>query len=46
MSLEPGATPYWEMHGTTVRAVEAELARLWSQATTGSAPAVGPDDGT
>lgn len=45
MSLEPGATPYWEMGGTTVRAVEAELARLWSQATTGSAPAVGPDDG-
>ncbi len=33
MSLEPGATPYWEMRGTTVRAVEAELSRLWHQAT-------------
>jgi glucose-6-phosphate dehydrogenase assembly protein OpcA len=26
-------TPYWEMRGTSVRAVEAELARLWHQAT-------------
>jgi glucose-6-phosphate dehydrogenase assembly protein OpcA len=33
MSLEPGATPYWEMRGTTVHAVEAELGRLWHQAT-------------
>lgn len=34
MSLEPGATPYWEMRGTSVRAVESELGRLWHQATT------------
>jgi len=34
VTLEPGATPYLEMHGTTVRAVEAELARLWTAATT------------
>lgn len=33
MSLEPGATPYWEMRGTTVHAVESELGRLWHQAT-------------
>lgn len=33
MSQEPESTPYWEMLGTTVRAVEAELARLWHQAT-------------
>ncbi|MGH2483736.1 MAG: glucose-6-phosphate dehydrogenase assembly protein OpcA [Candidatus Limnocylindria bacterium] len=45
MSLEPAATPYWEMRGTTCREVEAELARLWTQATTGSARAVGPGDG-
>ncbi len=28
------AAPYWEMRGTTVRAVEAELARIWHEATT------------
>jgi glucose-6-phosphate dehydrogenase assembly protein OpcA len=33
------------MRGTTVRSVEAELARLWTQATTGSGRAVGPGDG-
>jgi glucose-6-phosphate dehydrogenase assembly protein OpcA len=31
---EPHATTYLEMRGTTVRAVEAELARLWTAATT------------
>jgi len=31
---EAEATPYWEMPGTTVRAVEAELGRLWTAATT------------
>ena len=35
MSLEAGAIPYWEMRGTSVRAVEAELGRLWTAATTG-----------
>lgn len=45
MSLEPAATPYWEMRGTTCREVEAELTRLWTQATTGSTRAVGPGDG-
>jgi glucose-6-phosphate dehydrogenase assembly protein OpcA len=34
MTVEAAVTPYWEMRGTTVRAVEAELARLWHQATT------------
>jgi len=34
VSLEPEVTPYWELRGTTVRAVEAELARLWTAATT------------
>ena len=34
MSLEPDVSPYWELRGTTVRAVEAELARLWTAATT------------
>ncbi|MGH2462845.1 MAG: glucose-6-phosphate dehydrogenase assembly protein OpcA [Candidatus Limnocylindria bacterium] len=34
MTMEPDATPYWEMRGTTVRAVESELARLWTAATT------------
>lgn len=33
MSLAPVGTPYLEMRGTTVRAVEAELGRLWQQAT-------------
>jgi glucose-6-phosphate dehydrogenase assembly protein OpcA len=43
VSLEPGATPYWEMRGTSVRAVEAELGRLWHQATaeTGGEPTRG-----
>ncbi|MEX0630362.1 MAG: glucose-6-phosphate dehydrogenase assembly protein OpcA [Chloroflexota bacterium] len=31
---QPEAATYLEMHGTTVRAVEAELARLWTAATT------------
>jgi glucose-6-phosphate dehydrogenase assembly protein OpcA len=35
VSLAPAATPDLEMRGTTVRAVEAELGRLWHQATTG-----------
>lgn len=34
MSVESEVTPYWELRGTTVRAVEAELARLWTAATT------------
>jgi glucose-6-phosphate dehydrogenase assembly protein OpcA len=34
MSVEPEVTPFWELRGTTVRAVEAELARLWTAATT------------
>jgi len=34
VSLGPKATPYLEMRGTTVRAVEAELGRLWTAATT------------
>ena len=34
VTLEPDATPYLELRGTTVRAVEAELARLWTAATT------------
>jgi glucose-6-phosphate dehydrogenase assembly protein OpcA len=29
-------TPYWEMRGTTVRAVESELGRLWQEATSES----------
>jgi glucose-6-phosphate dehydrogenase assembly protein OpcA len=37
MSLAPVAMPEFEMRGTTVRAVEAELGRLWHQATTGPA---------
>lgn len=32
--FEADATPYWEMRGCTVRMVEAELARLWTAATT------------
>ena len=34
MSVEPEVSPYWELRGTSVRAVEAELARLWTAATT------------
>jgi glucose-6-phosphate dehydrogenase assembly protein OpcA len=34
VSVDPEVTPYWELRGTTVRAVEAELARLWTAATT------------
>jgi glucose-6-phosphate dehydrogenase assembly protein OpcA len=34
MTVEAAVTPDWEMRGTTVRAVEAELARLWHEATT------------
>jgi glucose-6-phosphate dehydrogenase assembly protein OpcA len=44
LSLEPGATPYWEMRGTSVRAVEAELGRLWHQATTDGDGAPAPGD--
>ena len=33
MTVESVLGPYWEMPGTTVRAVEAELARLWHEAT-------------
>lgn len=36
MSVVPEVTPYWELRGTSVRAVEAELARLWTAATTDS----------
>jgi glucose-6-phosphate dehydrogenase assembly protein OpcA len=34
VSLAPVESPYWEMRGTTVRAIDAELGRLWHQATT------------
>ncbi|MGH2488782.1 MAG: glucose-6-phosphate dehydrogenase assembly protein OpcA [Candidatus Limnocylindria bacterium] len=34
VKFEPDATPYWEMRGCSVRMVEAELARLWTAATT------------
>lgn len=33
MTLVPAATPFWEMRGTTVLAVSAELDRLWTAAT-------------
>ncbi len=33
VTVDTAVTPYWEMRGTSVRAVEAELARLWHQAT-------------
>ena len=46
MTTEPGATPYWEMRGTSVRAVEAELGRLWHQATTETEGEPGTGNGT
>lgn len=45
MSLEPGVMPDWEMSGTTVHAVEAELARLWTAATSTTRPAAGQPSG-
>ena len=36
--LQPGPTPYWEMRNTSLQAVEAELARLWTQATSARSP--------
>jgi glucose-6-phosphate dehydrogenase assembly protein OpcA len=41
VSVATPATPYREMRGTTVRAIEAELGRLWHEATSAPGHAAG-----